>query len=683
MSDQDPGEPPPEEGKVVPIRGPMKSIDAALGYIRMGWPVLPIRKGTKQPETVLVPQGHLNATLDPALAREWWGRHPDLGVGIALKPAGLVAIDVDPRSGGLDTFDRLEAAHGKIDSDVINQTGGGGFHILYDNSRGLQYPGALGPGVEVKSDGLIAVFPTIHPSGKQYQWEASSDPLEGMRPSMPPAWFYELARVPGSKLGPLPEVPPMPIAPERLADLLSALPTICSDEREVWLKVGTAIHNEIPDSRGFEIWTQWSQASHKFEPIDQMRVWRSFRRRGLDGLGLNTVFKMAYETGWRSPGYVDLQEVGGDTIITLPSPPVTNPVRTLSELERDRATQKWLVKGIFPAVGIVTFFGASGCGKSFIVIDALLRIAHGMDWCGRRIKRQGPVVIIAAEGGASIVDRIAAWHLENGIDPADSEGLVYVLPQAVLLDQENTASQVATWIERKMGPDRSPVAIAVDTQSQTFSGNENDAKDVSGYLRSLGKHLRDRFQACIVTVSHSGHAQTERPRGSSALIANVDGLLGVFRDPKVTAAGSTATVTFVKVKDAETPADVLFTFERLALGIDEDGDEITSLAACFAKHPADAALANKATGDSGHQLGQYAAQILGLLPADGSWISRQDLLDAFKAAHGVKGALENSLRQGFYKGLKQLCQRRMAAEETTDGGIVLVRADLSAGSQKE
>lgn len=82
---------------------------------RQGWPVHPLAPGRKTPvancETCRRPDhdragcgclragrwchGFHAATLDLDRIGQWWGVRPDLGVGVATGPAGLVVIDVD------------------------------------------------------------------------------------------------------------------------------------------------------------------------------------------------------------------------------------------------------------------------------------------------------------------------------------------------------------------------------------------------------------------------------------------------------------------------------------------------------------------------------------------------------------------------------------------------------------
>jgi hypothetical protein len=68
---------------------------------------------------------------------------------------------------------------------------------------------------------------------------------------------------------------------------------------------------------------------------------------------------------------------------------------------------------------------------------------------------------------------------------------------------------------------------------------------------------------------------TERPRGSSAIRANLDFMLGIFRDEKE----MLATLTCAKQKDGDVFDDATFALAVHELGTDEDGDKVTSLVA--------------------------------------------------------------------------------------------------------
>ncbi|MFE7778535.1 bifunctional DNA primase/polymerase [Streptomyces sp. NPDC057445] len=104
-----------------------RSLATAGWCARQGWPVHPLAPGRKTPAgncAACRAPGHTRegcecvdagrwchgfhaATLDPARIDAWWGSTPELGVGVACGPAGLVVIDVDAHQQGLPDRDRL------------------------------------------------------------------------------------------------------------------------------------------------------------------------------------------------------------------------------------------------------------------------------------------------------------------------------------------------------------------------------------------------------------------------------------------------------------------------------------------------------------------------------------------------------------------------------------------------
>lgn len=250
-----------------------------------------------------------------------------------------------------------------------------------------------------------------------------------------------------------------------------------------------------------------------------------------------------------------------------PAAPAAIPVLTLEELREQSKSVRWLVKHVIPADALGILFGGSGTFKSFIAIDLAMHVAHGRKWLGKKTQ-QGAVVYVAAEGGSGLWPRIVAWHRANRLQWANLP--IRVVPVAV--DLLTDAARVMEAVE---ATGIKPSLVVIDTLSQTFSGEENSAMEVSQYLREIGTWLRNTWQASVVVVHHTGHAATERPRGSSAIRANTDFMFGVFRDEEE----MLATFECVKQKDGELGDDISFSVKVIELDHDEDGDPITSLVA--------------------------------------------------------------------------------------------------------
>jgi putative DNA primase/helicase len=188
----------------------MSSLESALEYIKLGWAVFPV--AGKIPTTE---HGCLDASLDEVKVREWWGQRPDAGVAIATGN-GLLVLDVDPKSGGEDGFERLLNGR-KLPDTICVLTGGGGRHYYFAAPR-IPIKNRVGifPGIDIRSDGgYVVAPPSAHSSGRSYCFEASSSPTDVKLAHMP-GWLLAVITQPaqGSAVtsdgrplaAPLPEV---------------------------------------------------------------------------------------------------------------------------------------------------------------------------------------------------------------------------------------------------------------------------------------------------------------------------------------------------------------------------------------------------------------------------------------------------------------------------------------------
>ena len=266
---------------------------------------------------------------------------------------------------------------------------------------------------------------------------------------------------------------------------------------------------------------------------------------------------------------------------------------TLPELGDITRNIRWMVKTLIPADAMGMLFGASGTFKSFVALDLSLHVAHQLQWCGRKTNG-GSVVYVAAEGGAGIYRRVRAWHTQHGLSVPDN---FHVCVTPLLLTQDE---QVTTLREAIAALPQKPTLVVVDTLSQTFAGDENSSTDIANYLRLLNTHLRAAFGATVLVIHHTGHMASERPRGSSAITANLDFLLGCFR-PNADALA--AQVEVIKQKDGDKLTAQYFELNRHVLEKDEDGEEVSSLVASW--HDA-----VKAVKESSIKLNQYEQAFL-------------------------------------------------------------------------
>lgn len=166
-------------------------LDAALEYASWGWHVLPLIPNDKRPASA---HGVHDATIDPDQIKAWWAQNPNYNIGIAAgDKSGIVVFDIDPRNGGDDSWDDFTAEHGAPPDGICQLTAGGGQHYMAqwrDNLKSCE----LRPGVDFLANGRYFVVAPSSVNGKEYTWEASGDPADGISPFViPDQWLAAMA----------------------------------------------------------------------------------------------------------------------------------------------------------------------------------------------------------------------------------------------------------------------------------------------------------------------------------------------------------------------------------------------------------------------------------------------------------------------------------------------------------
>lgn len=560
---------------------PDTNLEAAMAYAKLGWYVLPLAAGSKLPATK---NGWKDASINPQTINNWFSRRPELNVGISLAQSHLVVVDIDTHDGidGHDAIPLIEREFGcSMDASVVQLTPTGGEHRIFSNPNGLKFPGRFFSddkrGIDLKYNGYIVAYPSTRSdcSGQRYEWEASGDPLDENSPAMPTAIPPVIAKRLGESQSAASEQTEafVAVSDSQWAEILSALGRVPSDDRETWLMVGMALHSTGRETAR-SVWDQWSSKSAKYDPKDQERTWRSFHGKGLNGSTYRTIFNLAYRSGWTAP-----TAIGNAAPVQrqqLPAKP--NLITDASTIYSEVISQKPIIKHWLPADSIGIMYGESGSGKTWAAIDMALCVASGTSWCWQKT-HQGKVLYIAAEGGAGVAMRVKGWllgHPEVSPDAVDKN--FKILPSRVDLSAANsdasplpTAQDVQEWL---LEMNFLPSLIVIDTLSQTLTGDENSASDIAAYMNNIGTFLRERFKACVMIVHHSGKNNNTTFRGSSAIKANTSFMLRVTRENEKTLESQ---IQVEHMKDWMLPDPIKLQWNRVTLGADEDGEEITSV----------------------------------------------------------------------------------------------------------
>ena len=364
----------------------------------------------------------------------------------------------------------------------------------------------------------------------------------------------------------------------QMEELLSYLDP--SMGREPWLRVGMALHHECDgDDTGFELWDEWSSEGDTYPGTEALRYqWESLRPApGKRQVTMASVIKMAKEAGYRPVEAASREEVlaKAEAIMAeLPKKSVGRfgPVPIYDLTLRD--PMSWLVKGVLPMGELGILFGASGSGKTFVALDLAFCVARGVEWRGRRVK-QGRVVTIAAEGGAGIGKRADAYAQHHNFDLKSVSDMRVITAAPNFLDDDDISEVIAEI--KNIGP---VTLIVVDTLAQVSPGaNENTSEDMSRVLSNV-KLLHEATGAMVLLVHHAGKDLSKGSRGWSGIKGAADVQLEVLRHDN-----GDREIAIEKMKDGEDGVRWGFKLEVVELGIDFEGDTVTSCVAVEADLP--------------------------------------------------------------------------------------------------
>lgn len=555
---------------------------AAMAYRDAGWSPFPL----PPKEKAAPPTGYTGATgawVSPERIARWLADTPaEANIGLRMPP-NLIGIDVDhyDKKTGASTLAKLEKQLGPLPPTLLvtsRDDGVSGIR-LYEVPEGLHWPNSAGPGIDLITwyHRYVVAEPSIHPEGRKYRWfgpdgiacgyEALADwdfvPLSD-------AWVKHLSKGrqyvdrPAAELSkaetkreiercPAPGGKPCRGMQQTLDYWVSQLQE--AEEggaHDAALRASNAVVRDARKGhRGVVTALDGISDAFYAATSDRRRDEREWGRM-VDGAVKKAVAAIP-----------EVSEKDTECELDFTAEPTEDAVEAmLSELLDFDALDAipeaaYLVKGLFDLDSLAQVFGQSGHRKSFVMLDISCHVSLGLPWCGHRV-RGGPVVYIAAEGARGIRKRLRAWAKHHGRKPK-----VMVLPRPV------HAAEWAVLVEALKRV--KPVLVVGDTQARLTSGiDENSAKEIGPFIDRLDD-VKRATGACVVVVHHEGLA-TGRTRGSSAQKGALEHQFRVVTDES----GQTV-FSDEKQKDAASAGELRFDPLVVPLGVDDDGDPITSL----------------------------------------------------------------------------------------------------------
>lgn len=276
-------------------------LNAALSYAERGWFIFPLRNGSKGREQDgrsghLLKEGHLGASDDPGVIRDWWTRWPEANIGLHLAASGLVAIDVDAYKPDCGWNDYIRGR--SVPRTLVQQSPGGGRHHIYSAGARTRFAGQLCRGVDLKHKGYILLEPSVF-DGRTYRFETENDPAPAPDWLPKPGGSGSSAGQGGpDEAGPTPGLDRLADRDASAAEVEELLNWIDPDAEgyHAWVEVLQALHDHFDGSdEGLVIAEAWSARGASYMSGEVPAKWKGFTTGG--GVTMRTIAHRARQGG--------------------------------------------------------------------------------------------------------------------------------------------------------------------------------------------------------------------------------------------------------------------------------------------------------------------------------------------------------------------------------------------------
>jgi hypothetical protein len=475
----------------------MTNLEAALGYARRGWPVLPIRPDTKVPDGRLVPKtataggGLTQATTDSAVITDWWMRFPADSIAIATGAPGPDVLDVDdPDTADDRVWSTLE--------DVLQVQTRRGTHFYFSGTdeRTIKLPYG-----ELRRKGsYVMAPPSVHPdTGVAYAWVS-----EGAVVRPTPEWITEGRRTAGAGAAPdVDKVPPGAMY-DHLLDLAVRLgrAAILDGPTRERILAAEFEARRIPG------------ASYGGTPDDTRRLAYApaeILEREAEKRKSSQLPSLEFE---EKGGLVQVQHQDGEPAEELK-------VWTTEEVQTSEFKTDWLVRGVLAKQWAVLVTGREKtAGKGTFVTYLLSRIAAGGHTPWGDAVEPVTALVVSEEPGDTLQEKHKQFALADA-------SVVFGRELARLhLDWPNTIALLV-----KIAEARGHGIIYLDNISRTARA-ENDDESGTGFARKvelLADAVKNAGMALIIDHHNrkSGGRTEDRFRGGTALPGAMDNHINI------------------------------------------------------------------------------------------------------------------------------------------------------------
>jgi hypothetical protein len=514
-------------------------LEAALTYASWGWHVLPLVPNDKRPASA---HGVHDATTDLDKIRAWWAQNPNYNIGIAAgEKSGIVVFDIDPRNGGSESWDDFTTEHGGVPDGICQLTAGGGQHHIAQWREGLKSC-ELRPGVDFLANGRYFVVAPSSVNDREYTWEESSDPIDGICPFViPESWLAAMAVrkvIVTATDGEL-------ITGNRnagLASMAGSMRRSGFSASEIYAAIMTANTERCDIPLPLSDVKRIAESISRYEPEHDVGASTALGDAAAESLIAKDADVIE-----------KLNAIFGD------------------ELGNDYEAPNELVEGLITIGSTVVVYGDSNSGKTFWALSVAASIAMGTTCYGRKTD-PGLVVYLASESPTSIRSRVQAIkkHYSDNL-----ENLVIVQAPVNFYQGDGDANDVIELVRKIEEMKGQSVRLIIpDTLARISAGaNENSGEDM-GPVMSRFDVVAAATRACIMIIHHNGKDAAKGSRGWSGIRAHID------TEIEVTEKDGVRSVTVTKQRELPSKGEAIyFKLQVIEMGRTKFGKPATTCVA--------------------------------------------------------------------------------------------------------
>jgi hypothetical protein len=243
--------------------------------------------------------------------------------------------------------------------------------------------------------------------------------------------------------------------------------------------------------------------------------------------------------------------------------------------------KEWLVDEMLPRTGLALIAGQWGTFKTFVMLDLSASVMTQTPFAGRKVHRQGGVLLFATEGQNEVrvrvegiaLGKVASVEAANGAAPIDPARMPFVWirrcppltdPEA-LVELCEIVRAAAEGMKEKFGLPLVLIAIDALMPAAQFR-DANDASEAYRALRPL-MTIAQEFEALVAVIDHFGKDISTGTRNSSAKEDAADSILALLGDRDLTGTISNTRMALRKVRGGPNGEQIPFNARKIEVPV--------------------------------------------------------------------------------------------------------------------